>query len=134
MTDMPRLHITSGSRFEEEIGYSRAVVENGWVFVSGTTGYDYASMTLADGVVAQCDQAFRNIAAALEKAGASMADVVRATFILPDRADWPPCWPVVKRWLGDARPASTMLVAGLQAPEMKIEIEVTARLRRRRGD
>jgi enamine deaminase RidA (YjgF/YER057c/UK114 family) len=131
---MPRQHISSGSRFEEEIGYSRAVVENGWIFVSGTTGYDYTTMTLAEGVVAQCDQALRNIAAALEKAGGSMADVVRATFILPDRADWPPCWPVVKHWLGQARPASTMLVAGLQAPEMRIEIEVTARLRRRRGD
>jgi enamine deaminase RidA (YjgF/YER057c/UK114 family) len=60
--------------------------------------------------------------------------VVRATFILPDRADWPPCWPVVRRWLGTARPAATMLVAGLQSPEMRIEIEVTARLRRRKGD
>jgi enamine deaminase RidA (YjgF/YER057c/UK114 family) len=131
---MPRERISSGSRFEEEIGYSRAVVEDGWVFVSGTTGYDYATMTIADGVEAQCDQAFRNISAALAKAGGSMDDIVRATFIVPDRADWPPCWSVVKRWLGEARPASTMLVAQLQTPEMKIEIEVTARLRQPKGD
>ena len=131
---MPRERISSGSRFEEEIGYSRAVVEDGWVFVSGTTGYDYATMTIADDVVSQCDQAFRNIAAALEKAGGSVDDIVRATFIVPDRADWPPCWPVVKRWLGAARPASTMLIAQLQTPEMKIEIEVTARLSHPMGD
>jgi enamine deaminase RidA (YjgF/YER057c/UK114 family) len=131
---MPRLHISSGSVFEREIGYSRAVVESGWVFVSGTTGYDYEKMALAEGVVEQCDQAFRNIQAALRQAGARMEDVVRATFILPDRADWPPCWPVVKKWLGNARPAATMMVAGLQVPEMKIEIEVTAKLRRREGD
>jgi len=131
---MPRQLISSGSAFEEQIGYSRAVVEGGWVFVSGTTGYDYASMTIAPDIVAQCDQCFRNIEAALHQAGGMMHDVVRATFILPDRADWPPCWPVVKRWLGNARPASTMMVAGLQGPEMRIEIEVTARLRRREGD
>jgi enamine deaminase RidA (YjgF/YER057c/UK114 family) len=131
---MPRLHISSGSVFEREIGYSRAVVESGWVFVSGTTGYDYEKMALAEGVVEQCDQAFRNIQAALRQAGARMEDVVRATFILPDRADWPLCWPVVKKWLGNARPAATMMVAGLQVPEMKIEIEVTAKLRRREGD
>jgi enamine deaminase RidA (YjgF/YER057c/UK114 family) len=131
---MSRQHIASGSRFEDEIGYSRAVVQDGWIFISGTTGYDYASMTIAPDVVAQCEQAFRNIAAALETAGASLDDVVRATFILPHRADWPPCWPVVKRWLGTARPASTMLVAGLQTEAMRIEIEVTARLRRPEGD
>ncbi len=131
---MPRLHISSGSVFEREIGYSRAVVESGWIFVSGTTGYDYDKMALAEGVVEQCDQAFRNIQAALQQAGARMEDVVRATFILPDRAEWPSCWPVVKKWLGNARPAATMMVAGLQVPEMKIEIEVTAKLRRREGD
>jgi len=131
---MPRLRISSGSRFEDEIGYSRAVVDNGWVFVSGTTGYDYATMTIAPGVVEQCEQAFRNIAAALQQAGATMDDIVRVTFILPDRADWPACWPVVKKWLGRARPASTMMAAGLQTPEMRIEIEVTARLRRREGE
>ncbi|MGG5823277.1 RidA family protein [Falsiroseomonas sp. HW251] len=126
---MIRRLITSGSRFEDEIGYSRAVLDGDLVFVSGTTGYDYATMTIAPGVEAQCDQAFRNIAAALDQAGARMADVVRVVFYLPDRADWPPCWPIVKRWLGEARPAATMLVAGLQSPDMKIEVEVTARLR-----
>mgnify|MGYP002779152285 CR=1 FL=1 len=126
--------ISSGSRFEDEIGYSRAVVDGDWIFVSGTTGYDYATMTIAPGVVDQCDQAFRNIETALKGGGGRMEDIVRATFILPDRADWPPCWPVVKKWLGRAKPASTMLVAGLQAPEMRIEIEVTARLRRREGE
>jgi enamine deaminase RidA (YjgF/YER057c/UK114 family) len=131
---MARKRISSGSRFEAEIGYSRAVVQDGWVFVSGTTGYDYATMSIAPDVVAQCDQAFRNIEAALREAGAGMDDIVRATFILPDRADWPPCWPVVKRWLGGARPAATMLVAGLQSEAMRIEIEVTARLRPTEGE
>jgi len=127
---MTRRLISSGSRFEDEIGYSRAVVDGDLVFVSGTTGTDYATMTLAPGAVAQCDQAFRNIAAALAEAGATMDDAVRVVFYLPDRADWPDCWPVVRRWLGTARPAATMLVAGLQDPAMRIEIEVTARLRR----
>jgi enamine deaminase RidA (YjgF/YER057c/UK114 family) len=126
---MTRRLISSGSRFEEEIGYSRAVVDGDLVFVSGTTGFDYATMTIAPDVVAQCEQCFRNIAAALAQAEAGMEDVVRVVFYLPDRADWPPCWPVVRRWLGAARPAATMLVAGLQAPEMRIEIEITARLR-----
>jgi enamine deaminase RidA (YjgF/YER057c/UK114 family) len=131
---MARTLISSGSSFEDELGYSRAVVDGDLVFVSGTTGYDYATMTIAPGVIEQCDQAFRNIAQALEKAGGRMEDVVRATYILPDRADWPPCHPVVRKWLGRAKPASTMMVAGLQGPEMRIEIEVTARLRRREGD
>ena len=131
---MTRRLISSGSRFEAEVGYSRAVVDGELVFVSGTTGYDYATMTLQPDPVAQCEQAFRNIEAALRQAGAGMDDIVRATFILPDRADWPPCWPVVKRWLDGARPAATMFVAGLQAPEMRIEIEVTARLPRREGE
>jgi enamine deaminase RidA (YjgF/YER057c/UK114 family) len=126
---MTRRLISSGSRFEDEIGYSRAVVDGDLVFVSGTTGYDYATMTIAPDVVAQCEQCFRNIAVALDQAGARMADAVRVVFYLPDRADWPPCWPVVRRWLGEAKPAATMLVAGLQSPEMKIEIEITARLR-----
>lgn len=126
---MPRRLISSGSRFEAETGYSRAVVDGEWVFVSGTTGYDYKTMTLANGVVAQCRQAFQNIEAALEEAGASMEDVVRVTYILPDRADFEPCWPVLKEFLGDVRPAATMIQAGLLTPEMKIEIEVTARKR-----
>lgn len=126
---MARRLISSGSRFEAEIGYSRAVVDGEWVFVSGTTGFDYATMTIAPDVVAQCRQALRNIDAALKVAGASMADVVRVTYILPDRNDFPLCWPVLKEYFGDVRPAATMLEAGLVGPEMKIEIEVTARRR-----
>lgn len=131
---MGRRLISSGSRFEDEIGYSRAVVDGDDVFVSGTTGYDYATMTLPEGVVDQCERAFANIEAALREAGATMDDVVRVTYIVPDRADWPACWPVTRRWLGRARPAATLLVAALMEPAMKIEIQVTARLRRRQGD
>ncbi|HEY0418355.1 MAG TPA: Rid family hydrolase [Acetobacteraceae bacterium] len=120
--------ISSGSRFEDEIGYSRAVVDGDHVWVSGTTGYDYAAMTIAADVVAQADQAFRNIAAALAEAGAGLDDVVRVLFIVPRREDWEPCWPVVKRHLGRAKPASTLIHAGLQTDAMRIDIEVTARL------
>ena len=126
MTD--RRLISSGSKFEEEIGYSRAVVDGDHVWVSGTTGYDYSTMTIAPDVVAQADQAFRNVAAALAEAGASLDDVVRALFIVPNREDWQPCWPVVKKYFGRAKPASTLIHAGLQTDAMKIEIEVTARL------
>ena len=124
---MPRKLISSGSRFEAEVGYSRAVVDGDFVFVSGCTGYDYATMTISDDVIAQCEQTFRNIEAALTQANAKLADVVRAQFILPNCADWPPCWPVIRRHFGDVRPASTMIVAGLADERMKIEIEVTAR-------
>ena len=123
-----RIHISSGSRFEEEIGYSRAVVDGDHVWVSGTTGYDYRTMTIQDDVVAQARQCFENIAAALAQAGASLDDVVRVLFIVPRREDWQPCWPVVKQYLGKAKPASTLIHAGLQAEAMRIEIEVTARL------
>lgn len=125
---MTRRLISSGSPFEAEIGYSRAVVQDGWVFVAGTTGFDYATMEIAEGVAAQAEQTFRNIDTALRAAGAAMADVVRVTYYLPDAALWPACWPVTRAWLGAARPAATMLVAGLQDPRMKIEIEVTAKL------
>ena len=125
---MTRIHISSGSRFEEEIGYSRAVVDGDHVWVSGTTGYDYKTMTIADDVIAQAKQCFENIAAALAQAGASLDDVVRVMFIVPDRKDWEPVWPVVKHYLGKARPASTLIHAGLQTDAMRIEIEVTARL------
>ena len=125
---MSRVHISSGSRFEDEIGYSRAVVDGDHVWCSGTTGYDYATMTIVEDVVGQAAQCFKNIAAALAQAGASLDDVVRVLFIVPDRADWEPCWPVVKRYLGKARPASTLIHAGLQTDAMRIEIEVTARL------
>jgi enamine deaminase RidA (YjgF/YER057c/UK114 family) len=120
--------VSSGSPFEAEIGYSRAVVEDGWVFVAGTTGFDYATMRIDADVAAQAEQTFRNIDAALRQAGAGMGDVVRVRYILTDAALWPDCWPVTRAWLGEVRPASTMMVAGLQDSRMKIEIEVTARL------
>jgi enamine deaminase RidA (YjgF/YER057c/UK114 family) len=126
--------ISSGSSFEAEIGYSRAVVDGDLVFVSGTTGYDYSTMTIEPGVAEQAEQAFRNIEAALQQAGASLRDVVRALFIVPRREDWEPCWPVIRRHFGESRPASTLIHAGLQTDAMRIEIEVTARLRRRGGE
>jgi enamine deaminase RidA (YjgF/YER057c/UK114 family) len=124
---MPRKLISSGSRFEAEVGYSRAVVDGDFVFMSGCTGYDYATMTISDDIVAQCEQTFRNIEAALAQAGSSLSDVVRVLIIVPNRADWPACWPVFRKHFGDVRPASTMIVAGLADEHMKIEIEVTAR-------
>jgi enamine deaminase RidA (YjgF/YER057c/UK114 family) len=126
-----RRRISSGSRFEEQIGYSRAVVDGDYVWVSGTTGYDYKTMQIRDNAAEQAAQCFENIAAALAEAGASLDDVVRVLFIVPHRADWEPCWPVVKRYLGKARPTSTLIHAGLMGDEMRIEIEVTARLPKR---
>jgi len=126
---MTRRLISSGSTFERDIGYSRAVVDGEWVFVSGTTGFDYTAMTIADDVVAQCEQCLKNIDHALREAGASMADVVRVTYVLPQASDFQPCWPVLKRWFGEVRPAAMMISAGLADPRMKIEIEVTARKR-----
>ena len=123
--------ISSGSPFESQIGYSRAVVDGDWVFVSGTTGYDYSTMTLPDDVVAQAEQCMQNIANALSQAGASFADVVRVNYVLPNRADFEPCWPVLRRYLGDVRPAAMMIVAGLLDERMKIEVEVTALKRQR---
>ena len=125
---MARRLISSGSTFEKTIGYSRAVVDGDWVFVSGTTGFDYAKMAIADGVVAQCEQALKNIEAALREAGGSLNDVVRVTYVLPNASDFEPCWPVLNQYFGDVRPAATMISAGLLDPRMKIEIEVTARL------
>jgi enamine deaminase RidA (YjgF/YER057c/UK114 family) len=124
---MTRTLVSSGSRFEAEIGYSRAVVDGEWIFVSGTTGFDYATMTIADDVVAQCEQVMRNIDAALKEAGGSMTDVVRVRYILPRREDFEPCWPVLKQYFGAVRPAATMIQAGLSDPRMRIENEVTAR-------
>lgn len=124
---MTRRLVSSGSPFEAEIGYSRAVVDGDWVFVSGTTGFDYLTMVIADGAPEQCEQALRNISAALTEAGAALSDIVRVRYILPDAADFPSCWPILRHWLGDVRPAATMLVAGLLDPRMRIEIEVTAR-------
>ena len=126
---MTRRLISSGSTFETQIGYSRAVVDGDWVFVSGTTGFDYATMTLADDVVAQAEQAFRNIESALRQAGSSLADVVRVTYILPNAEEFQACWPVLRRYFGDSRPAATMISAGLVDKRLRIEIEVTARIR-----
>jgi enamine deaminase RidA (YjgF/YER057c/UK114 family) len=126
---MTRRLIGSGSPFERDIGYSRAVVDGDWVFVSGTTGFDYATMTISADVAVQAEQCFRNIERALLQAGASLADVVRVTYVLPQAADFPACWPVLRRFLGEVRPAATMISAGLADPRMKIEVEVTARIR-----
>ena len=126
---MTRRLISSGSPFEAQIGYSRAVADGDWVFVSGTTGYDYSSMTIADDVAAQADQCLKNISWALEQAGASIADVARVTYVLPDGKDFEACWPVTRRYFGEVRPAATMIEAKLLDPKMKIEIEVTARKR-----
>lgn len=122
-----RRHISSGSTFERDMGYSRAVVDGDWVFVSGTTGFDYTNMTIADGVIEQAEQCFRNIEKALAEAGAGFADIVRVRYILPRVEDFEPCWPVLRKYLGAVRPAATMISAGLSDPRMKIEIEVTAR-------
>lgn len=124
---MPRRLISSGSTFEQEIGYSRAVVDGEWIFVSGTTGFDYGKMTISDDLVEQAEQCFRNIQAALNEAGADFQDVVRVTYILPDAADFPKCWPTFRKYLGAVRPAAMMISAGLSDPRMRIEIQVTAR-------
>ena len=127
---MTRRLISQGSRFEDEIGYSRAVVDGDWVHVAGTTGFDYATMTIAMDVTAQCRQALANIRAALAEAGASFDDVVRVHYYLTDAADFPSCFPLMREAFGVSRPAATMLVvASLADPAMKIEIEVTARIR-----
>lgn len=119
--------ISTGSTFEETIGYSRAVVDGDWVHVSGTTGFDYSTMTIPDGVVEQCEQILRTLDAVLTEAGASFADIVRVRYLLPDREDFEPCWPTLRQWFGEVRPAATMQVCGLSDPRMRIEIEVTAR-------
>lgn len=118
--------ISSGSSFEDEIGYSRAVVQGDWIFVSGTTGFDYATMTIADDIVTQAVQCLRNIESALAQANASLADVVRVTYMLPDASEFPQCWPVLRQFFGAIRPAATMISVGLADPRMRIEIEVTA--------
>ena len=122
-----RRAVLSGSTFEEQIGYARAVVDGDRVHVSGTTGFDYRAMTIADGVVEQAEQGLRNIDTALREAGCTFADVVRVRYLLPDRDDFEPCWPLLRERFGAARPAATMMVCGLSDPRMRIEIEVDAR-------
>lgn len=123
---MKRTLISSGSSFEREIGYSRAVVQGDWVFVSGTTGFDYATMTIADDIQTQTEQCLKNIEAALVQAGSGLQDVVRVTYVLPDGGQFPDCWPILRRYFGEVRPAAMMISAGLADPRMRIEIEVTA--------
>jgi len=125
---MHHKRISSGSEFESKISYSRAVVEGGWIFVSGTTGYDYGSMTISENVVEQADQCFKNIAQALAEAGSSLDRIVRVRYIFPDRSDFGPCWPVFKKYLGRVLPAATIMIAGLLDDQMKLEIEVTAQI------
>ncbi len=130
---MSRRLISSGSTFEQEIGYSRAIVAGDWVFVSGTTGFDYSDMSIAEGLLAQTEQCLKNISAALQQAGSSLTEVVRVTYIVPNGAEFRECWPVLRKYFGDVRPAATMISAGLADPRMRIEIEVTARRRQDEG-
>jgi enamine deaminase RidA (YjgF/YER057c/UK114 family) len=123
---MKRKLISSGSTFEKEIGYSRAVAAGDWVFVSGTTGFDYSKMTISDSLIEQTEQCLKNIEAALKEAGSSLKDVVRVTYILPIGGEFERCWPVLRKYFGEIRPAATMISAGLADPRMKIEIQVTA--------
>jgi enamine deaminase RidA (YjgF/YER057c/UK114 family) len=126
---MTRRLISSGSKFEHEMGYSRAVVDGDWVFVAGTTGFDYESMSISEDIVQQTEQCFKNIQGALRQAGADLADVVRVNYILPKAERFAECWPIMRKYLGEIRPAATMICAGLVDPRMHIEIEVTARKR-----
>jgi enamine deaminase RidA (YjgF/YER057c/UK114 family) len=123
---MSRKLISSGSTFEKQIGYSRALVVGDWIFVSGTTGFDYSTMSIADDLLKQTEQCLRNIEAALRQAGASLKDVVRVTYVLPNGSEFEQCWPVLRKYFGDVRPAAMMISAGLADPRMKIEIELTA--------
>ena len=127
-----RRQISSGSSFERDIGFSRALVDGEWVFISGTTGFDYQAMSISDNLLEQAEQCLRNIEQALTEAGSRWADVVRVRYIFPKREDCEPCWPILRKYLGEVRPAATMIVAGLVDPRMKIEIEVTARISQQR--
>ena len=124
---MPKRLISSGSAFEAIAGYSRAVVDGDWIHVSGTTGFDYATMTISDDLVTQTRQVFRNIAAALEQAGATLDDVVRVTYYLTERESFQVLAPIFGEHFARARPAATAVICGLVDERMKIEIEVTAR-------
>lgn len=124
--DRERFTISQGSTYEVAIGYSRAVVDGDWVFVSGTTGFDYSTMTIADDMESQCAQALRNIADALHRAGSSPGQVVRVTYLIDNPVDFERCWPQLKSFFGEAAPAATAMIVGLIDPRMKIEIEVTA--------
>ncbi len=118
--------ISSGSEFEQKFAYSRAVIDGRYVFVSGTTGYDYETMTISESVSEQTDRCFKNIQAALQEAGSDLSSVVRVKYILPDKNDFAQCAPVIQKYFKDSKPAATMFEAGLLDDAMKIEIEVTA--------
>ena len=124
---MTRRLISSGSTFEADIGYSRAVVDGEWVFVSGTTGFDYTKMEIPEGIVAQAEQCLRNIGDALAQAGASFADVVRVVYVVPQAGEFEQTWPVLRKYFGEVRPAATMVeVTRLIDPAMLVEIEADA--------
>ena len=127
---MSRRWVEDHSEFEKQIGYARAVIDGDFVFVSGTTGYDYVTMTIEPDVLAQAEQCMRNLGEALQAAGSGFDEVVRVRYIFPERSDFEPCWPIFRRYLGRARPAATMIVAGLLNESMRLEVEVTARLKR----
>ncbi len=126
---MKRKLISGGSEFEEKIGYSRAVVDGDYVFVSGTTGFDYETMLISDDPAQQAEQCFLNIDKALAEAGTSLDQTVRVHYIFPYKRDFEPCWPIFEKYLGRARPAATMFIAGLLDDRMKVEIEITAALK-----
>lgn len=124
---MSRKHISSGSEFEDKIGYSRAVVDGEYVYVSGTTGYNYETMSISSNVVEQAEQCFKNIEKALAEAGTDANNIVRVRYIFPNKLDFEPCWPVFKKYLGVAKPAATVFIAELVDEAMKLEVEVTAK-------
>ena len=120
---------SSDSEFERAIGYSRAVLDDNYLFVSGTTGYDYATMQISTDITEQTEQCMRNIESVLDEAGCTWQDIVRVRYLLTNREHFPKCWPVLQKYLGPAAPAATMMVVGLYDPAMLIEVEVTARRR-----
>jgi enamine deaminase RidA (YjgF/YER057c/UK114 family) len=122
----PRRLISTGSPFERTMGYSRAVVQGDWCFIAGVTGYDYASMTMPEAAADQASGCFETISGVLAEAGFAMSDIVRVQYTVTDRAFVQEIGPVLGAWLGDVRPAATMVIAGLIEDEMKVEIEVTA--------
>ena len=124
---MAKKLITSGSTFEELIGYSRAVVDGEWIFASGTTGFDYKTMSISDDLLEQTEQCLKNIEATLHQADATLKDVVQVLYILAEASEFERCWPALRRRFGDVRPAATMISANLADPRIKIEIQVTAR-------
>ncbi|WP_027136680.1 RidA family protein [Gaetbulibacter saemankumensis] len=123
---MERQLISSGSSFEKDMAYSRAVIDGNWVFVSGTTGFDYENMSISEDIGSQTEQCLKNIVSTLHKADSKLQDVVRVTYIVPDPSEFEHCWPVLRKYFGEIRPAATMFSAGLADPRMKIEIQVTA--------